>query len=31
MLVNMSNTVAALNGETEQEFNSGHVSSKSGA
>ena len=26
MLVNVSNTMAALNGETEQKFNSGRVS-----
>lgn len=31
MLVNMSNTMAALNGEMEQKFSSTHVSSKSGA
>lgn len=31
MLVNLSNTVAAFNGETEQKFTSGRVSSKSGA
>lgn len=31
MLVNMSHTMAALKGETEQKFNSVHVSSKSGA
>jgi len=31
MFVDMSNTLAAFNGETEQKSNSGHVSSKSGA